>query len=82
MKILLGLMLLMLCMTGQASAQSAVGFDQIILYADSDRPLETSVWYPSQTTSLTERVADNPAFFGTDAIRGGTPLARFPFRWL
>ncbi|QPI63353.1 alpha/beta hydrolase family protein [Vreelandella venusta] len=75
MKILLGLMLLMLCMTDQASAQSAVGFDQTILYADSDRPLETSVWYPSQTTSPTERVADTPAFLGTDAIRGGTPLA-------
>ena len=57
-----------------ASAYS-VGFDQTILYADSDRPLKTSIWYPSQTSFPTERVADNPAFLGTDVVRIGTPLA-------
>ncbi|MCC5900582.1 MAG: lipoprotein signal peptide [Halomonas sp.] len=73
MKIRLGLLLLLMCMASQVAAQSAVGFDQTILYADSDRLLKTSIWYPSQTTFPKERVADNPALLGTDVIRIGTP---------
>ncbi|MBJ7539385.1 hypothetical protein [Marinomonas transparens] len=56
------------------SAQ-AVGFGQSLLYADSDRPLKTSVWYPSVTTFPRERIADNAAFLDTDVVRIGTPLA-------
>ncbi|ETI60733.1 alpha/beta hydrolase family protein [Marinomonas profundimaris] len=64
--------LLFACWTTNVSAYS-VGFDQTILYASSDRPLKTSLWYPSQTTFPTERVADNPAFLGTNVVRIGTP---------
>jgi predicted dienelactone hydrolase len=62
------------CWASNASAYS-VGFDQTILYTGSDRPLKTSIWYPSQISFPTERVADNPAFLGTDVVRIGTPLA-------
>ena len=64
--------LLFACWTTNVSAYS-VGFDQTILYAGSDRPLKASLWYPSQTTFPTERVADNPAFLGTNVVRIGTP---------
>jgi predicted dienelactone hydrolase len=73
MKRFASVILLVACWASNASAQ-AVGFDQTILYSDSDRPLKVSIWYPSQTTFPTERVADNPAFLGTDVVRIGTPL--------
>ncbi|WP_421848055.1 alpha/beta hydrolase family protein [Marinomonas sp.] len=70
--------LLVACWASNALAYS-VGFDQVQLYTDSNRPLKASVWYPSQTTFPTERIAENAAFLGTDVVRVGTPLAgRFP----
>ncbi|KZN13131.1 lipoprotein signal peptide [Marinomonas sp. TW1] len=56
-----------------------VGFDQSILYGDSDRPLKVSVWYPSKDVFPTEKIAENRAFVGTNVVRIGTPLAgKFP----
>lgn len=70
--------LLVSCWAVNASTYS-VGFDQVQLYTDSDRPLKASVWYPSQTTFPIERVADNAAFLGTNVVRVGTPQAgKFP----
>jgi predicted dienelactone hydrolase len=70
--------LLVICWAANASAHS-VGFDQVQLYTDSDRPLKASVWYPSQTTFPTERIAENAAFLGTNVVRVGTPMAgKFP----
>ncbi|PJE56498.1 alpha/beta hydrolase family protein [Marinomonas sp. BSi20584] len=70
--------LLVACWASNASAYS-VGFDQVQLYTDSDRPLKASVWYPSQTIFPTERIAENAAFLGTDVVRVGTPQAgKFP----
>lgn len=70
--------LLVSCWAVNASAYS-VGFDQVQLYTDSDRPLKASVWYPSQTTFPTERIAENAAFLGTDVVRIGTPMTgQFP----
>lgn len=70
--------LLVACWASNASAYS-VGFDQVQLYTDSDRPLKASVWYPSQTTFPTERIAENAAFLGTDVVRVGTPMTgQFP----
>jgi predicted dienelactone hydrolase len=66
------------CWVPHAFAYS-VGFDQVPLYADSDRPVKASVWYPSQTTFPVERIAENAAFLGTNVVRVGTPLAgKFP----
>lgn len=74
MKLIASLILLIACWATNASAQ-VVGFDQTILYADGDRPLKTSIWYPSETTFPREKIADNPAFLGTDVVRIGMPLA-------
>lgn len=70
--------LLVISWAANASAYS-VGFDQVQLYTDSDRPLKASVWYPSQTTFPTEKIAENAAFLGTDVVRVGTPMpGEFP----
>lgn len=70
--------LLVSCWAVNASTYS-VGFDQVQLYIDSDRPLKASVWYPSQTIFPTEKVAANAAFLGTNVVRVGTPQAgKFP----
>ncbi|ARP40749.1 alpha/beta hydrolase family protein [Vibrio syngnathi] len=63
--------LLSICTSAIASN---VGFTQIILTGlsvDQDqpkRPLETTIWYPTQDTSKTVLVGDNPAFIGTRVI--------------
>ena len=70
--------LLVISWAANASAYS-VGFDQVQLYTDSDRPLKASVWYPSQTTFPTDKIAENVAFFGSSVVRVGAPLAgKFP----
>ncbi len=70
--------LLVSCWAVNASAYS-VSFDQVQLYTDSNRPLKVSVWYPSQTTFPTEKIAENAAFLGTNVVRVGTPQAgKFP----
>ena len=64
----------------------SVGFDQIQLYTDSDRPLTASVWYPSQTPLPLARIAENAAFLGTDVVRvgaaGGAVSIGRDFSWL
>jgi predicted dienelactone hydrolase len=78
MKWLINLILFISCWAVYASPQ-AVGFDQIILYGESERALKTSIWYPSETLFPKERIADNVAFLGTDIVRIGTPsVGRFP----
>ncbi|AEF56143.1 hypothetical protein Mar181_3116 [Marinomonas posidonica IVIA-Po-181] len=78
MKIYFCLVFWFLSCCGYAAA-SSVGFDQTILYGNSDRPLKVSVWYPSKDVFPTEKIAENPVFFGTKVVRIGTPLAgKFP----
>ncbi|MBD5770870.1 alpha/beta hydrolase family protein [Marinomonas colpomeniae] len=78
MKWLINLILFISCWTVYASPQ-AVGFDQILLYGESERALKTSIWYPSKTMFPKERIADNAAFLGTDIVRIGTSsVGRFP----
>ncbi|WP_245931948.1 alpha/beta hydrolase family protein [Marinomonas aquiplantarum] len=74
MKIYVSLVFWLLSCCGYAVA-SSVGFDQTILYGESDRPLKVSVWYPSKDVFPTEKVAENLAFFGTKVVRIGTPLS-------
>lgn len=74
MKFLTGFILFITCWTAHAS-QQAVGFDYVLLYDASERPLKTSIWYPSKTKFPKERIADNVAFLGTDIVRIGTPSA-------
>ncbi len=48
---------------------SDVGFTQITLTDDSNRPLNTVIWYPTQDESNTTLIGDNPAFIGTQIIK-------------
>ncbi|WP_372385276.1 alpha/beta hydrolase family protein [Vibrio sp. BS-M-Sm-2] len=50
---------------------SDVGFTQVTLTDDPNRPLNTAIWYPTQDTSDTTLIADNPAFIGTQVIKDG-----------
>jgi len=72
MKILFSTALLLMYWGSNVSAQ-AVGFDQMVLYANSDRPLKTSIWYPTEEKMPSVRIADNMAFLGTDVVRVAQP---------
>lgn len=50
---------------------SGVGFSQITLTDDPARPLNTAIWYPTQDVSDSSLIGDNPAFVGTQVIKGG-----------
>lgn len=78
MRIFLGAILL--TVFGVANAWgNTVGFVQDTLYSDTERPLNTSIWFPAQSGLSVERIAENPAFYGTDVVPSGQPLAgKFP----
>ncbi|MEZ8317507.1 alpha/beta hydrolase family protein [Vibrio splendidus] len=59
--------LLFLC---ASSIASDVGFTQVTLTDDPNRPLNTAIWYPTQYVSDTTLIGDNPAFIGTQVIKG------------
>ncbi|PQJ63270.1 lipoprotein signal peptide [Vibrio chagasii] len=48
---------------------SGVGFNQVTLTDEPNRPLNTVIWYPTQDASETTLVGDNPAFIGTQVIK-------------
>lgn len=48
---------------------SDVGFTQVILTDDPNRPLNTAIWYPTRNTSDTTLIGDNPAFIGIQVIK-------------
>ncbi len=48
---------------------SGVGFTQLTLTDEPNRPLNTVIWYPTQDASETTLVGDNPAFIGTQVIK-------------
>jgi len=48
---------------------SGVGFTQITLTDNPNRPLNAYIWYPTQDVSNTTLIGDNPAFIGTQVIR-------------
>ncbi|MEZ9438091.1 alpha/beta hydrolase family protein [Vibrio atlanticus] len=50
---------------------SDVGFTQVTLTDDPNRPLNTVIWYPTQDVSDTTLIGDNPAFIGTQVIKDG-----------
>ncbi|PMO71630.1 alpha/beta hydrolase family protein [Vibrio splendidus] len=58
--------LLFLC---ASSIASGVGFTQVTLTDDPNRPLNTAIWYPTQDVSDTTLIGDNPAFVGTQIIK-------------
>ncbi|MDH5938267.1 alpha/beta hydrolase family protein [Vibrio splendidus] len=60
--------LLFLC---ASSIASDVGFTQVTLTDDPNRPLNTAIWYPTQDESNTSLIGDNPAFIGTRVIKDG-----------
>ncbi|MDH5902472.1 alpha/beta fold hydrolase [Vibrio splendidus] len=60
--------LLFLC---ASSIASDVGFTQVTLTDDPNRPLNTTIWYPTQDVSDTTLIGDNPAFIGTQVIKDG-----------
>ena len=58
--------LLFLCSSAIASG---VGFTQVTLTDNPNRPLNTAIWYPARGTSDTTLIGDNPAFIGTQVIK-------------
>ncbi len=60
--------LLFLC---APSIASDVGFTQVTLTDDPNRPLNTAIWYPTQDVLDTTLIGDNPAFIGTKVIKDG-----------
>ena len=60
--------LLFLC---ASSIASDVGFTQVTLTDDPNRPLNTAIWYPTQDALDTTLIGDNPAFIGTKVIKDG-----------
>lgn len=58
--------LLFLCSSAIASG---VGFTQVTLTDNPNRPLNTAIWYPARGASDTTLIGDNPAFIGTQVIK-------------
>lgn len=58
--------LLILC---NSAVAFDVGFTQITLTDDPNRPLNTAIWYPTSDKSDTTLIGDNPAFIGTQVIK-------------
>ncbi|MCG9628318.1 alpha/beta fold hydrolase [Vibrio mediterranei] len=48
---------------------SDVGFTQVTLTDDPNRPINTTIWYPTRDTSDTTLIGDNPAFIGTQVVK-------------
>lgn len=71
MKVWIVVTLLTCYWMSSASAQS-VGFLQKTINEETFRPLEASFWYPTEQ-SVSERIAENIAFIGTDVIKNATP---------
>ena len=59
--------LLFLCSSAIASG---VGFTQVTLTDNPNRLLNTAIWYPARGASDTTLIGDNPAFIGTQVIKG------------
>ncbi|MCG9555366.1 dienelactone hydrolase family protein [Vibrio sp. Isolate31] len=59
--------LLFLCSSATASG---VGFTQVTLNDDPNRMLNTAIWYPARDATDTTLIGDNPAFIGTQVIKG------------
>ncbi|MDA0120294.1 alpha/beta hydrolase family protein [Vibrio sp. T11.5] len=58
---------------------TGVGFTQITLTDDPQRPLDTVIWYPTNEMSHSTLIGDNPAFVGTHVIKGAQILSNtFP----
>ena len=49
---------------------TGIGFSQITLKDNPDRPLDTAIWYPTQEESNTTEIGANPVFVGTHVIPG------------
>ncbi|WP_299139510.1 alpha/beta fold hydrolase [uncultured Vibrio sp.] len=63
---LLFIPLLLLC---NSAVAFDVGFTQVTLTDDPNRPLNTAIWYPTSDKSYTTLIGDNPAFTGTQVIK-------------
>ncbi|ULN66193.1 alpha/beta fold hydrolase [Vibrio gigantis] len=50
---------------------SGVGFTQVTLSDEPNRPLNTVIWYPTRDASDITLIGDNPAFIGTQVIKDG-----------
>jgi predicted dienelactone hydrolase len=74
LKIVFGALCLVCLITPVFADEAAVGFRSAMLIdADSNRPLEMVVWYPSGTTAATETIGDNAVFIGAPAVRDAPP---------
>lgn len=62
-----------LLFTITAAQGDETGFRQISIDADSARPLDISLWYPTNAAAPVEIIGENPAFIGIPAITDAAP---------
>lgn len=63
--------LLFLLFLNNASAQS-IGFKQVTITTEPNRPLSVAIWYPTHQVGPFETIGENPAFIGTQVIKNAT----------
>lgn len=70
------LTLLLLTLLISYSAYANVGFRQLQINENSNRPLDIALWYPTTDAGKIERIGENAVFHGTPALRNAKPTAR------
>lgn len=70
------LILLLLTLLISYSAYANVGFRQLQINENSNRPLDIALWYPTTDTGKIERIGENAVFHGIPALRNAKPTAR------
>lgn len=55
-------------------AQAGTGFRQLTLETQTARPLNVTIWYPSNSAGASEQAGENAAFHGESVLRNATPL--------
>ncbi|MEI8656861.1 alpha/beta hydrolase family protein [Vibrio sp. Hal054] len=63
--------LLFLLFLNNASAQN-IGFKQVIITTEPNRPLSVAIWYPTHQVGPLVTAGENPAFIGTQVIKNAT----------
>lgn len=56
-------------------AENTIGFREIEIGAQGDRPLHVAVWYPTSTPEAPQLIGETSAFLGINAVRNAQPNA-------
>ncbi|MCC8366913.1 alpha/beta fold hydrolase [Xenorhabdus sp. PB61.4] len=64
---------LFLCFSVKISASENIGFREIFLDKNTERPLHFVMWYPSNDIGHTVIVGEHPAYYGISVIKNAIP---------